>query len=114
MLPVVVKSWVVGSYSSAVAVACSVGSYPPVISTFPFVSRVAVWYSRATFRLAVGTKPAVNVKLKNGAEVTPFKLAVMFVLPVVIPVANPCVPAVLLMVATAVFDEFHVALLVRF
>jgi hypothetical protein len=38
---------------------------------------------------------------------------VILVLPMATPVANPCAPAVLLMVATAVFDEFHVAVLVR-
>jgi hypothetical protein len=40
-------------------------------------------------------------------------LAVISVLPMATPVANPWVPTVLLIVATAVFDEFHVAALVR-
>jgi hypothetical protein len=57
---------------------------------------------------------AVTVKLKTGEEVTPFMLAVMLVLPMATPVANPLLPAVLLMVATAVFDEFHAAAFVRF
>ena len=57
---------------------------------------------------------AVTVKLKTGEEVTPFMLAVMFVLPMATPVANPWVPAALLMVAAAVFDEFHAAEFVRF
>ena len=56
---------------------------------------------------------AVTVKLKDGAEVTPFKLAVMFVLPGVMPLATPCVPAVLLMVATAVLEEVQVTAFVR-
>ena len=56
----------------------------------------------------------VTFKLKAGEEVTPFMLAVMFVLPMATLVANPWVPAVLLMVAADVFDEFHVAVLVRF
>jgi hypothetical protein len=56
----------------------------------------------------------VTVKLKTGEEVIPFMLAVMFVLPMATPVANPWAPAALLMVAAAVFDEFHVAVLVRF
>jgi hypothetical protein len=41
-------------------------------------------------------------------------LAVMFVLPMATPVANPLLPAVLLMIAASVFDEFHAAALVRF
>ena len=57
---------------------------------------------------------AVTDKLTTGVDVTPFKLAVMFVLPTATPVANPCVPAALLIVAAAVFDEFHVAMVVRF
>jgi hypothetical protein len=56
---------------------------------------------------------ALTVKLKTGEEVTPFMLAVMLVLPMATPVANPWVPAVLLMAAAAVFDEFHVTALVR-
>jgi len=57
---------------------------------------------------------AVTAKLTTGDDVTPLKLAVMFVLPTATPVANPCVPAVLLIVANVVFDEFHVAVAVRF
>jgi hypothetical protein len=57
---------------------------------------------------------AVTVKLKTGEEVTPFMLAVMFVLPMATPVTNPRAPSELLMVATAVFVEFHVAALVRY
>jgi ABC-type transport system involved in cytochrome c biogenesis permease component len=56
---------------------------------------------------------ALTVKLKTGEEVMPFVLAVMLVLPMATPVANPWVPAVLLMVAAAVFDECHVTALVR-
>jgi hypothetical protein len=56
---------------------------------------------------------AVTVKLKTGEEVTPFILAVIFVLPMATLLANPWVPTVLLIVAAAVFVEFHVAVLVR-
>ena len=52
--------------------------------------------------------------MTTGDDVTPFKLAVMFALPAATPVANPCVPAVLLIVANVVFVEFHVTEAVRF
>ena len=42
------------------------------------------------------------------------EVAVMVVLPVARAVACPCVPAVLLTVATAVFDELHATVVVRF
>ncbi len=42
------------------------------------------------------------------------KVAVMVVLPALTPVARPLLPAVLLMVATPLFVELHVAVLVRF
>ena len=41
------------------------------------------------------------------------EVAVIVVLPVVRVVAWPCVPATLLIVATAVFDELHPAVVVR-
>src|SRR5438105_11764975 len=41
------------------------------------------------------------------------KVAVTVVLPAAGPLARPCFPAVLLIVATAVFDEFHSAVAVR-
>ena len=41
------------------------------------------------------------------------EVAVIVVLPVVRVVAWPCVPAALLIVATAVFDELHTAVVVR-
>jgi hypothetical protein len=65
----------------------------------------------------VGTKPKLNPDATANVSaplVTPFRLAVIFVLPVATPVANPCVLGVLLMVAAAAFDEFQVAALVRF
>ena len=60
------------------------------------------------------SRAALTVKLKTGEEVTPFILAVIFVLPMATLLANPWVPTVLLIVAAAVFVEFHVAVLVRF
>ena len=57
---------------------------------------------------------AVTAKLTTGDEVTPLKLAVIFVLPAATPVANPCVPAVLLIVAAAVLDDAHVTVVVIF
>jgi hypothetical protein len=56
---------------------------------------------------------AVTVKVKGDDEVTPLRLAVMFVTPSLTPVANPCEPTSLLMVAVAVLEEAHVAVLVR-
>jgi hypothetical protein len=56
---------------------------------------------------------AVTVRLTPG-EVTPFTLAVIDVMPIATPVANPRVPAVLLIDAKPVFDEAHVAVEVRF
>jgi hypothetical protein len=77
-------------------------------SVFPAATLVKGAVTVIDFRTAAAT-----VKLKTGEEVTPFMLAVMFVLPVATLLANPWVPAVLLMVAAAVFVEFHVAVLVR-
>lgn len=42
------------------------------------------------------------------------KVAVIVVVPAATGVANPCEPAVLLMVATDVISEFQVTVLVRF
>jgi hypothetical protein len=74
----------------------------------------AVAWLKAGVTVIDVTAAPVTVKLKTGEEVTPFRLAVIFVLPTATPVTNPSVPAVLLMVATAVFDEFQVAALVKF
>src|ERR1700683_4524075 len=56
---------------------------------------------------------AVTVRLTPG-EVTPFTLALIDVIPTATPVANPRVPAVLLIDAKPAFDEVHVAVEVRF
>jgi hypothetical protein len=56
---------------------------------------------------------AVTVRLTPG-EVIPFRLAVIDVIPTATPVANPRVPAVLLIDAKPVFDEAHVAVEDRF
>jgi len=56
---------------------------------------------------------AVTVRLTPG-EVTPFTLALIDVIPTAIPVANPRVPAALLIDAKPAFDEAHVAVEVRF
>jgi len=59
MLPFVdVKDWLVGSNTSAVAMACPVLSSPPVTSTFPSASKFAVCHSRAVAKL-----PSVGEKL---------------------------------------------------
>lgn len=42
------------------------------------------------------------------------EVAVMVAEPAAIPVAVPCIPAALLIVATAVLDELHVTEVVRF
>ena len=56
---------------------------------------------------------AVTVRLTPG-EITPFALAEIDVIPTATPVANPRVPAVLLIDAKPAFDEAHVAVEVRF
>ena len=56
---------------------------------------------------------AVTVRLTPG-EVTPFTLAVIDVIPTATPVANPRVPAALLIDAKPAFDESHAAVEVRF
>jgi hypothetical protein len=78
-------------------------------SVFPTATLV----KGAVNAIAASTAGA-TVKLKAGEEVTPLMVAVILVLPMATWVANPWVPAVLLMVSAAVFDEFHVAALVRF
>jgi hypothetical protein len=86
--------------------------YWPVAVNWSLLPAVA-WLKAGVTVIDVTAAP-VTVKLKTGEEVTPFRLAVIFVLPTATPVTNPSVPAVLLMVATAVFDEFQVAALVKF
>ena len=56
----------------------------------------------------------VTVKTSKGVEVMPPWTAVMLLVPPVTPEACPCVPEVLLIVATGVFEEFQVAVFVRF
>ena len=53
-----VKVPVAGLYSSALAKVLP-WVVPPAISTLPLLSSVAVWHSRAVFRLPVGVKVPV-------------------------------------------------------
>jgi hypothetical protein len=61
MLPVVVKTSVLGSYSSALESAelGKLNCQPPAIRTFPFGRRVAVWSPRGTVIDPVGEKVPV-------------------------------------------------------
>src|SRR5712692_9747192 len=60
MLPVGVKVWLVGAYSSAVASTTAPGGSPPVTRTVPSLSNVAVWLARAVPMLpVVGVKDCV-------------------------------------------------------
>ena len=63
-LPVGVKVPVTGSYNSALVrtllALMAVGPMPPATSTIPLFSNVAVWVSRAWFRLPVGVKVPVT------------------------------------------------------
>ena len=81
------------------AVNCSV---PPTVM-------LAAGFGATVIDVSTG---AVTVRLTTGDEVTAPTLAVIFVLPAATPVANPCVPAVLLIVAAAVLDDAHVAVVV--
>ena len=56
----------------------------------------------------------VTVRVTGGLVTDPIVAVIWVIPPVFRDVARPCVPCVLLMVATEVFDEFHVTLLVMF
>ena len=55
----------------------------------------------------------VTVKVAGGLVTDP-NVAVMDVVPAVRPLARPCVPCALLIVATVVFEEAHVTVDVMF
>jgi len=57
---------------------------------------------------------AVAVTVNTADPVTDPEAAVIVAAPIPTPVANPSLPAELLMVATAAFEEFHVTEFVRF
>ena len=56
----------------------------------------------------------VTVRVTGGLVTGPIVAVIWVIPPVFRDVANPCVPAELLMVATEVFDECHVTLVVMF
>src|SRR6266852_8331278 len=72
MLPVGAKLPLAGSYSSVVAPG-SVLFTPPVTSTFPLFSRVAVWWARTVAMLPVALKPCGNTSIvtSSGADTCP-------------------------------------------
>ena len=59
MLPVAVKTPVVGSYNSALANSAPVLSAPPLISTVPLLKSVAVWSARLVVMPPVAAKANV-------------------------------------------------------
>jgi len=79
-------------------------------SVFP-ATTLGAGFGVTVIEVSIG---AVTARLTTGDEVTPLKAAVMLVLPIATPVANPCVPAVLLIVAAAVLDDAHVTVVVIF
>ena len=56
----------------------------------------------------------VTVMTAGGLEVSPLCIAVILEVPPCRPLTCPCEPAVLLTLATVVFEEAHVAVVVKF
>jgi len=79
---------------------------PPTTRTIPLFSSVAVCKYRAVFRLPVTEAPGMTVNVVEPL-IRP-EAASIVVGPKPVAVATPCVPEVLLMVATPIADELHV------
>jgi hypothetical protein len=66
----------------------------------------------ATYTNLAAPAPLTALTVTVAVPLTPFSVAVIVTVPELMPVASPCVPLVLLTVATAVFDEDHVTCVV--